>query len=1153
MDTQGPNLSDLVTLYLEKKRRGESLTWDDICPDHLEKKTDLRRQLQAVVEMEAFLNLSSGGNGIPADRAVGLPKIDAPPLTGQIGDYEIQEELGRGGMGVVYKARQIGLDRIVALKVLRSGAHASARERERLTIEARAVARLRHPNIVQVFDIGEHEGQPFFSMEFIEGGSLLHHLEAGPLAPLQAAELVATVARAVHHAHEHGIVHRDLKPANILLASGGRKPPVGAEATGGLRPPLAELMPRISDFGLAKLLDADMEVSRTGAVQGTPCYMAPEQAAGERNQLGPHTDVWALGVLLFECLTGQIPFRASSMMETLDQVRYLDPVPPSRHRRNVHRDLDTICLKCLAREPHRRYASAAALADDLQHFLNGEPIQARPITWPERVGNWCRRRPTIAALLAVAGVLVAGGLPMGLGVAFHLDSLHQQERAAEERAALAQKAQEAADETAATQEFFALLNQVREGNRAARLGWTEAGSKVLLRAAHLKPAGLFLHDLRTEAAASLGGVDLGSRDVLVDNISPAAQAVSLDGKFLAIGQAKATGFIALGVQLLDLNAKTSQILPVPVGLVVRPIGPVQDGVYTLAFSPNGQRLAAGTRAGKIICWDLRQQPPEKVFWQAHKDHLAFLAFSQDGAAVLSGSADGTVKRWDFQTGDLLAERKLPSKIDGLALHPEGKWLACTSGGHIYWLDVGNLNPIREASPESSYGRACFSPNGKILAVALHDGIDLIHADTGLLIRKLFCPMISCAHVGLIEDLQFNAEGSVLVSASNNDTDRKLKLWETASGQLLLRDVIEGPTSICPVFVPHSPDLIHACGSQVVRREVRGLREHSFLAHHGQVVRGIRLAGDGEVLACVSVRDMVNAAPVGEITLWETAQGRPRGQLDMGGVIPDHYCDRPLAISPNNGHLAVVGSLERDVQIWDLTRRQITARFDGQGVLNLSWMPNGQRLWCDGENMMVQSRAWPTVTTASFWDNQIGHRLTGRGNVIRIHAGNRWVLAGIRNGAVVVLPADARGQLSPEATWEPMASSVRSLALSHDESTAAVGGLNGDLRLMQVPGGRLLAEIKAAHDDSIEQVALTPEGDFLVSGSRDGTVRLWRYKEGRLAPWLTLRFPGPVKDLALSPDTNKLFVLVQNETAVRVWNLEALRKQFSEMGLDSPTD
>jgi tetratricopeptide (TPR) repeat protein len=309
----------------------------------------------------------------------------------RFGGYELIEEIGRGGMGVVYKARQIALNRTVALKLILSGRAASTAELERFRTEAESAARLSHPNIVRIFDVGVAEGRPYLSLEYVDGASLQKKLAAGPLPFREAAELTRTLALAVHDAHQQGVIHRDLKPDNVLLMANG--------------------VPKIADFGLARQEgDAPAGQTRSGAVLGTPAYMSPEQAAGDRAAIGPATDIYSLGAMLYEMLTGRPPFHAANVIDVLSAIRNDEPLAPHRLTARLPRDLDTICLKCLAKEPAGRYASADALAADLQRFIDGEPILARRIGVAGQTWRWCRRKPLVATLLAALLVACAAGM-----------------------------------------------------------------------------------------------------------------------------------------------------------------------------------------------------------------------------------------------------------------------------------------------------------------------------------------------------------------------------------------------------------------------------------------------------------------------------------------------------------------------------------------------------------------------------------------------------------------------------------------------------------------------------------------------------------------------------------------------------------------------
>jgi tetratricopeptide (TPR) repeat protein/tRNA A-37 threonylcarbamoyl transferase component Bud32 len=376
--------ADVLALLEEILESGK--TPEEVCHESPELLPEVRRRWTQFCRIDAEIEaiLPEPASTL-IDRTAETTPI-APGLP-QIPGYEVEELIGRGGMGVVYKARHLSLKRTVALKMMLAGAYASPQDRGRFRREAQLVAGVKHCNIVQVFDVSDYDGRPFFTMEHVDGGSLAAKLVGAPQPVVEAAAIVATLSGAVHAAHECGIIHRDLKPSNVLLAADGT--------------------PKISDFGLARRLDGEAALTQTGIAIGTPSYMAPEQALGQANAAGTAVDIYSLGAILYELLTGRPPFRGESPAETIHQLIDQEPVPPSRLNGNVPRDLETICLKCLRKEPQRRYGTAAELADDLRRYDLGEPIMARPISWPERLMKRARAHPTGTGLLATLTALIA--------------------------------------------------------------------------------------------------------------------------------------------------------------------------------------------------------------------------------------------------------------------------------------------------------------------------------------------------------------------------------------------------------------------------------------------------------------------------------------------------------------------------------------------------------------------------------------------------------------------------------------------------------------------------------------------------------------------------------------------------------------------------
>ncbi len=468
------------------------------------------------------------------------PGCDAVP------GYEIIRELGRGGMGVVYEARHRKLNRLVALKMILAGGHAGPDAVARFRTEAEAIARLQHPNIVQIHEVGEQDGLPYFSLEFCGGGSLEKKLNGTPLPPREAAALVETLARAMQAAHEKHVIHRDLKPANVLLAEAGT--------------------PKITDFGLAKKLDeAGQTVS--GAVMGTPSYMAPEQAGGKSADIGPAVDVYAMGAILYECLTGRPPFKAATALDTVLQVVSDEPVPPSQLQTKTPRDLETICLRCLHKEARKRYGTARELADDLRRFLGGEPIRARPVGRMERAAKWVRRNPLVTALVALVVLSVLGGAG-GVFVKY-LDAKEQEGIARG-------KAREALD---ALSDRDAALKQARDDAEVARTAKALADEQKTL----------------AETREREKTYHLATCNVLL------AQA-AWDSNNAAEARER------LAAVPLDLRKWEWHFLTRQYQGGIFPLYGHTNTVTSVAFSPDGTRLATASSDQTARLWDARPLP-----------------------------------------------------------------------------------------------------------------------------------------------------------------------------------------------------------------------------------------------------------------------------------------------------------------------------------------------------------------------------------------------------------------------------------------------------------------------------------------------------------------------------------------------------------------
>jgi WD40 repeat protein len=1019
-------------------------------------------------------------------RAAPLP---AAAIPARVGGYDILGEIGRGGMGVVYQARHRRLPRTVALKMLLRGAYADPEERARFRAEADAVARLQHPNIVHIYEVGEHDAgdgvsRPYFTLEFVEGESLSARMGGRPQPPRQASAWVEAIARAVHFAHTQGIVHRDLKPSNVLLAADGQ--------------------PKLCDFGVAKLLTGSDVKTQSGAVLGTIEYMAPEQAAGEAT-VGPPADVYALGAILYTALTGRPPFQGTTALLTLEQVQHQDPVPPRQLVPAVPRDLNTICLKCLEKKPVGRYVSAEALAEDLHHFLAGEPIVARPVTAWERAWKWTRRRPALAGLLALSLLVLVVGFPGAMVLWLRADRARVAADEARDdlesavyagRIALADHAYQADDVTAARQ---LLAHCSPEPGRPDQRGWEW---HYLDRLCH---ADLF--------------PDLGH--TADHNGWVFGLAFTADGRSLVSSAGLPAGALAgFSTSPAPTTPGESKVWETASGRCLATLSGHTGAVWALAKSPDGRRFATGGADGTVRLWDALTFADLGTIPAADGNVLS-LAFSPDSRLLAIASVSGIVV-WDLDARQ--AKYRFPDKCAGaslaFAVSPDARLVfgPVEHNGRVgsRIVDLSTGQDVAHQLPAAAIC-AAFRADGKFLALAVPGDhrVQIWDAAGTKLLRQL------TGHTNEVLALAFAPDGR-LISAGD---DRTVRLWDPATGVALAE--YRGHT-LGVLSLAVSPDGSGlASGDKVgsvkiwdLTRDPRGVTIERT-QWGGEYFDHLAFSADGQ--SVIVVADMDETSRVHNIAHWDPTNGRLLRRHAIGPKLPDELWHRTYAISSDGRRLAGADWADKQaINVFDTAdgHRMTTLSTAAASVRTVALDRAGERVaiagWTatSGDDGPHAELVVSDVNTgrvlrqpslpASYVVTQVALSPDGR----RLAGAVRELIR--QGGTIVPGPTSSISVWEVDAASEPIVVAARvegpvtSVAFGPDGSRLAFAGADGMVRLHNAVTGREVCSPMAS-SSAATGLAFSPDGRRLAGVGMDGLVRLWDTAAGH--ELLTLRGLG----------------------------------------------
>jgi WD40 repeat protein len=1050
----------------------------------------------------------------PLATATELAVADAARIR-QIGPYRIEQVLSHGGMGIIYKALDTRLKRTVALKMVLSGSQADQATLARFRAEAEAVARLQHPNIVQIFEVGEHEGQPYLALEFVNGKNLQQVIATKPFTPQEAAALVATLARAVEFAHHRGIIHRDIKPGNILISAQG--------------------VPKITDFGLAKFKGSEETHSRPGEVIGTPNYMAPEQADGDPNRVGPVSDVYSLGAVLYELLTGQPPFHGASPMETLLRLRINNPIPPRYFKPRLALDLEKICLKCLEKERHERYHSAERLADELQRFLDGRPIEARKTGPIERLWKWTRRHPAIALLtIMMAGYLVlsqamffiqwqqmretrAGSDPKTANdLTDSREEVKWQRWAVQEAQKTIGRAHRQADWTA----YLAAIFEIESGS----LALDPARSQALLDQCDSSVRGWEWYYLRRRAEGSALTTQMRPGQILALQFAPNEKNVltlTTEGKLVQLRSA--TGEIESELKLgwepghsLDRLANRAE------------------------FAQSGRKIVAEAeirddrnqeRQRVIGVWDVSSGECER-YWPAETGSPLDFALRDDGKrlAVATGNwvaehgqfdwRGGDVKVVDVESGKLCWQSTVPENepsFRGVAFIAQDNQLAVSRPNRpIEFRHVEDGSKAgQSAEPMHDSVSLCVHPHGAMLG-AYGGRVLYLFDPHGKSVGQL------SGHSGNITGAAFSDNGRLIITSS---ADHTIRTWDVAT----LKTVA--------TLSGHTLPVVQAALGQSSRKAA------SF-ATDGQL-KVWDLSGETSPNLHTSGRDGVRGLAAGPEGKW-LVTGNGDGQIGVwdtsfGHRLKTYRCPSPIscmALSTDGTQLAVGSESNHDLFIMDPMTGEIRQRLHpGHHVLSLAFSPNGQLLLVTGDDGMAEVWNVASATVKARGPEQRGAIAAGafspRGDI---------VATGGLDGTICVWDSSTG---FVKQTINAHSSSISCLVFSPDGANLASANqtqgrvdILPSIKIWDAATGELKRELKG-HDQSISCLAYYPDGSRLASGGQDRTIRIWDGSKEVSLLTLTGDF-AEVRGLAFASG-GRVLATAHGDPCVRIWDATPLRE------------